>query len=235
MWAVTSILSGDTRYYNPAPDWSIFSILSSDWSLLPVPFPPRRAKWPQAYAQSVWLWCGIRGWLHGWGQSPGGGANGVQGGAMDHTPGTLIQSIIKIWTRTEEVSYHERSCFRISSTVTSLSVRSGFPFFRNQSYPPLAAPSWPYSYTRHDLNLWLVNPVNIISSDWSIYHQGENIGVSRRAAPYSRCELRCGEDPRNVWVSSPRGPGHNPKYRQGCSFLSSDPSQAGWYYDKRDL
>ena len=56
-------------------------------------------------------------------------------------------------------------------------------------------------------------------------HCGENIGDVKRSAPYSRCEVRCGQEKRRVWVSSPRGPRHDPKYRQGCSFLSSDPGQ----------
>ena len=56
-------------------------------------------------------------------------------------------------------------------------------------------------------------------------HCGENIGDVKRSAPCSRCEVRCGQEKRRVWVSSPRGPRHDPKYRQGCSFLSSDPGQ----------
>ena len=95
--------------------------------------------------------------------------------------------------------------------VTLQNVKHGDILIRSRWLPSSAAPV-SLTSTRAIVTLFV--------------HCGENIGDTRRSAPFSRCEVRCSaEEKRRVWVSSPRGPGHDPKYRQGCSFLSSDPSQ----------
>ena len=95
--------------------------------------------------------------------------------------------------------------------VTLQNVKHGDILIRSRWLPSSAAPV-SLTSTRAIVTLFV--------------HCGENIGDTRRSAPFSRCEVRCSaEEKRRVWVSSPRGPGHDPQYRQGCSFLSSDPSQ----------
>ena len=95
--------------------------------------------------------------------------------------------------------------------VTLKNVKHGEVLIRSRWLPSSPAPV-SLSSTRAIVTLFL--------------HCGEDIGDTRRSAPFSRCEVRCsGDEKRRVWVSSPRGPSHGPQYRQGCSFLSSDPGQ----------
>ena len=43
-------------------------------------------------------------------------------------------------------------------------------------------------------------------------HAGHNLGLGRTSPPHARVELRLGED--RVWVSRPKGPSHNPTFKQ---------------------
>ena len=47
----------------------------------------------------------------------------------------------------------------------------------------------------------------------SVYlHAGHNLGLGRASPPHARVELRLGED--RAWVSRPKGPSHNPTFKQ---------------------
>ena len=53
----------------------------------------------------------------------------------------------------------------------------------------------------------------------------DNVSSSdKKSPPYTKTEVRVGNNKRNVWSSKVKGPGVSPSIKQGSIFLSTNPS-----------